>query len=402
MPSSVELAGSRRTWSAALVLATAGVASALVALPWLTDPGSLSMQDFVEYWAAGRLNALGANPYDPAALFCQEQTASPELTNAIMMWNPPWTLSIAMPFGVLPARAGLVLWLCLQAAFILVCADVLWRYYGGPARHRWFAWLISMAFVPSLMVLRLGQISPLVLLGVVGFLICERNGRLGWAGACAVLAAAKPHLVFLFGVALLLWAWDRRHWRVILGGVIALAGLTTLPLVCNLRVLEQYHDALGRRPPEMLSPTLGALLRLAFGLDKLWLQYVPLLLGLAWLVIHWARHRQRWEWAEQTPVLLLASFLTAPYGAWQFDLVVLLIPVLQAAVWVHDRPRIGIIGFALVALVAFDGLALVLMNVHWSEQYWHVWMTPMILYCYMALWRQVKTQPVEDLALGAT
>jgi hypothetical protein len=388
MPSFVEIPDCWRSRLFGALLALAGLGMALVTLPWLTAREPFSLQDFVEYWGAGRLNAHGDNPYDPDLLFQQEREVSPELTNAIMMWNPPWTLAIAMPFGLLPARIGLVLWLGLQLSLILVSADFLWRYYGGETPQRWMAWLVSLSFVPTFMVLRFGQISPLVLLGMTGFLVCERNKLWGWAGACVVLAAVKPHVVILFGFAVLLWAWDRRRPWIIFGGAVALVLLTAIPLACNAHVLDQYREALGRRPPEMLSPTIGSLLRLAFGLDQLWLQYVPLSLGLVWLWVHWRRRRETWQWAEQTPVLLMASFLTASYGAWQFDLVVLLIPVIQASVWISQQRHPGTIGFALTALFGFDALALALMNIRWSEQYWHVWMTPMILCSYLALRKQ--------------
>jgi hypothetical protein len=353
---------------------------------------SLPLEDFVEYWAAGRLNARGENPYDPERLYRQELEASPELTEEIMMWNPPWTLTVAMPFGLLPAEAGRSLWLLLHVGVVLGCADWLWRYYGGPTRFRWTAWIIGLAFAPTFFVLRMGQIGPLVLLGLVGFLYFEKRGWFGWAGAAAALAAFKPHLVYLFAIALLLWARRQGRWTVLVGGGLTLAGLTVLPLARNPAVLEQYRHALSTYPPRFLAPIPGSLLRLAFGIEHLWLNYVPTVFGLGWLAVHWRRRRRNWVWAEETAVLLLVSFLTASYGVWQFDLVVLLIPVLQAALWVCHSARPRVIGFALTAFLGFEAMALLLMNVRYTDQYWHVWMTPMLLYSYVALRRQMTCE----------
>jgi hypothetical protein len=383
-----------------VILVAAAIGLGVLALPWFSDPGSTALQDFVEYWAAGRANARGDNPYDPATLYALEKEVNPALTNAIMMWNPPWTLSLVMLFGLLPVWPGYFLWLLLQLAMMLLAADWLWRYYGGPVRFRWLAWLVCLGFVPCFLVLRLAQISPLVLVGVIGFLAFMKRGRPGWAGAMLLLALIKPHIVSLFVVAVGLWSLRERRWSIFTGGALAVVALTAAPLACNPHVWHQYQEAVATRPPEMLSPTIGSLLRLAFGLDKLWLQFLPLKFGLVWVVVHWYRHRDSWYWGEQAPWLLMASFLTASYGAWPFDLVVLLVPVIQVAVGVFRARTAAVTAFALIALLGFDILAVLLLNVRWSEQHWHVWMTPMLLYCYVSLRRQTAKEPSASLALA--
>ena len=72
------------------------------------------LEDFVEYWAAGRLNAAGANPYDPGLMLQeQRQVGWPDRT-PVMMYNPPWTLALAMPMGALSFGFARSLWLPLQ------------------------------------------------------------------------------------------------------------------------------------------------------------------------------------------------------------------------------------------------------------------------------------------------
>ena len=66
--------------------------------------------------------------------------------------------------------------------------------------------LIAFTFVPTFLALLLGQISPLLLLGAVLFLVAQRQGRLLLAGAAADLMLLKPHLTYLFWVAFLLWS----------------------------------------------------------------------------------------------------------------------------------------------------------------------------------------------------
>jgi hypothetical protein len=365
-----------------------GIALCVLAGIWLSDPAHASLQDFVEYWAAGRANLDRENPYDAAVVYRHERAVSPELTAAIMMWNPPWTLTIVMPFALLPARLGFVLWLGLHLVVILVCADGLWRNYGGADRLRGVAWLVAIGFVPTFFALRMGQITPLVLAGVVGFLWAERSGREWTAGAWLALVMIKPHLIYLFVAAVLFWAVVNGRWRIGAGFAAALSALAAVSLLFNPDVLQQYREALTHQPPQMLSPTIGALLRLAFGIDKLWLQYVPVTIGLLWFGLYWRRARANWMWRQQAPVLLFASLLTTSYGAWPFDLVILLVPVIQATVWLTESSAPVL--FGLMVLIGFNVLALATMNVHWAEQYWHVWMAPLLLCGYVMLRRQCE------------
>ena len=81
--------------------------------------------------------------------------------------------------------------------------------------QRILAVIIAFTFVPTLFVLNMGQIAPLILLGVVGFLHFEKHKYWGLAGCALPLIAIKPHLLYLFWIALLLWVFDRGKWRII-------------------------------------------------------------------------------------------------------------------------------------------------------------------------------------------
>jgi hypothetical protein len=370
----------------------------------LSDPAVWPPDDFVEYWAAGRLNAAGENPYDPGKLLPLQRAAGRDTREAVMMWNPPWTLPWLMPLGLLPARVGQLVWLALGLAAVVFCADWAWRFYGGPARRRWVAWALALTFLPTLFVLQSGQIGPAVLLGVVGFLHWQRRGRRLLAGAATVLIAIKPHLAYLFWVALLLDALYRRRWTTLLGG--ALAGLAALgvALACNPSVVGQYRQTLGQHPPEQwVSPTPGTFLRMLLGEEQFWLQFVPPVVGLAWLVPYWWQRRRAWDWAEQVPLLLLVSFVTASYGAWPFDLVVLLVPVVQAAALVWAAGRRSLCRLALGAYLLVDGLGLAL-NLLRLSSVWFFGMTVGLLVAYLAVraaLNRAATAATTDPAAGA-
>lgn len=341
---------------------------------------SLSLLDFAEYWAAGRLNLHGENPYDPVQVEQLERSVGRD-KDGILMWNPPWTLALVMPLGLLDCRVAHLLWLGLHLIVVVWCADALWRVYGGAAATRMQARMLAFAFVPTLFCLTVGQIGPLLLLGAVAFLVAIKKGRDGWAGAAAVLLAIKPHLAYLFWIVLLLWTVRQRRWAVLGGGLLAGGLALGVALLFNPHVLSQYWYTFTHQPPaQYRSPTLGMALRLLVGEEHFRLQFLPMLPGLAWLAVYWRRQRQDWDWSERLPMLLLVSMLTAPYGAWLFDLTLLLVPVLQRAAAVRrDAWHTPLAVFA-----ALNGLVVVQLTFE-VEYFYFLWMTPALLLAYLAL-----------------
>jgi hypothetical protein len=341
---------------------------------------ALPLYDFVEYWAAGRLNAHGDNPYDPVQVEQLERSVGRD-SGGILMWNPPWTLALVMPLGLLDCRVAHLLWLGLHLIVLVWCSDALWRVYGGPPERRMQARMLIFAFVPTLVCLTVGQIGPLLLLGSAAFLVAIKHGREGWAGAATVLLAVKPHLAYLFWIVLLLWIVRQRRWAVLGGGVLVGGLAVGVALLCNPHVLSQYWDTFTHQPPaQYRSPTLGMALRLLLGEEHFRLQFLAMLPGLAWLALYWRCHRQDWGWSERLPMLLLVSMLTAPYGAWLFDLVLLLVPVLQRAAAVRrDGWPLPLGVFA-----AFNGLVIVQLAFD-VEYFYFLWMTPALLLAYLAL-----------------
>jgi len=339
---------------------------------------SLPLFDFAEYWAAGRLNAQGLNPYDPI-LIEQLQRDLGRTAPGVLMWNPPWTLPIVMPFGLLEAHTAHLIWLALQLIVLLVSADRLWSFFGGDSERRWVAWLVTFTFMPTFSALTAGQISPLLVLGAVLFLYAERRNWPILAGVGTLLLAIKPHLVLLFWIALLLWTMQNRRWSFLISGIVIGVVASLIAVACNPPVLGQYWHAITTHPPAQYhSPTLGTLLRLWLSEESFALQFLPPVAGAIWLLIHWLRHRRNWLWEKQLPLILLVSLLTAAYGAWPFDLVLLLVPVIDVAA----RPRRPIA--ALVLHLTFNGVALVqfLFDPGFLA---FVWMTPVLLLGYLVL-----------------
>ncbi|MDB5313971.1 MAG: hypothetical protein JWO38_8173 [Gemmataceae bacterium] len=391
------------------LLTAVGIALAVVLLAGqfrqlLADPTVWPPDDFVEYWAAARLTLDGQNPYDPALLLPLQQTAGRDTDEAVMMWNPPWSLAVVLPLGLLSARSAQLLWFVVNLAAVGFCGDRLWAMLGGAKDRRWIGWAVALAFLPTLFALQSGQIGPILLLGAVLFVECERRGWHFAAGAATLLLAVKPHLAYLVWAAIMCEAAARRRGAVLLGGLAAGIVAVLIPLALNPQLLQQYADAMGNRPPaQWVSPTLGTVLRLLLGEDLFRLQFVPVAIGLGWFAWHWRAVGRDWNWTDQIPLLLLVSFLTAPYGAWPFDMVLLLPAVAKVVVVSLDRGRPArkssndaggtpaVQRAAVIAALLAVDLACLLMNLFQTGSFAFIWVSPAVLILYVVAARPPRT-----------
>jgi hypothetical protein len=354
---------------------------------------ALGLGDYIAYWSAGRVLAEGGNPYSPRELLAVQQAQGWEDDWPNIMYYPPWALALVLPFGLLPFWVSRLVWLVAGLAIIIGCADRAWLYFGGQVQRRAIAWLIAMTFVPTLMVLRIGQIAPWLLLGAIGFLEAERR-RADWlAGAAFALTTIKPHLMFLFGLAVLVWCIAERRWKILAGSIIT-AGLATA-IACwrDPKVLAHYQQFAVSHPPfGNVTPTIGGMLRVVLGEQRIWLQFVPTAIALLWFPFYWRGQRGNWRWEEQASPLILISFVCTAYGAWPFDLVVLLIPLIQVAVQFVRYGSVVLLAAGVAAYILIDGAAL-LLNLAGARYPAFIWMTPAIWLFY---W--VATRPRRQLS----
>lgn len=332
-----------------------------------------NVNDFVAYWAAARQVLAGGDPYAARPVFAIEQQLGLNGSTPLIMRNPPWAVPVIAPFGLLSFAAAQQLWFGLGLIAVLLSAHWLWGLYHGEGQPPWTAWLATGLFLPVAVVLALGQISPLVLLGIVGFLHFQKQKKLGWAGAFLFLCALKPHLTFLLWVALLLWSIRSRTIRTL----IAFAGVTITASMAAIAfdpaIFSQYLNLLtnGGVLAE-LTPTISGLLRLSLG-RYYPIQTLPAALALIWFFFHWRRTKEHWEWPQEMPALLLISLLTVSY-AWFFDQVVLLPAVFEATAWTTANRRLASV--ALVSLYLGTNAAVLALILGHRTTFWYVWIVP--------------------------
>lgn len=363
----------------------------------LTPP----VDDFIEYWSASRLLLDGKNPYSIEELRVLQRPLTGSET-PLIMWNPPWALSLLAPFGLMEYSTSRWLWLILNLGLVLFSARWLWSRYVRWEGSPWIAtggtFLLAITFLPGAVVLSLGQIGPVILAGIVGFLSLVQRKQYFWAGAVTLLIALKPHLLFLFWIVLLIWVMKTRRWVLVAGAASALIFAVGLPLILYDDLIAGYFslvntESIFHHP----STTTGSFLRWILGWEEVWLQLLPMVPGILWGALYWRQHSRNWEWDRRIPLLLLVSVVTTCYG-WVFDQAVLYPALFQAVGWLLRTGQqsdvfvsaacytlFNVAGFILIA-AGFNGLA-------------YFWMAPAWLVLYgIAANVEARELPARDLS----
>jgi hypothetical protein len=243
-------------------------------------------------------------------------------------------------------------WTLFSIVVVTGCAHRAWNLYSSKQSSA--PALLSLLFGPTLVLLMLGQFAVLVLLGVTLFLDSAERRRDLLSGASILLILVKPHIALLFLIAIVLWAVQYRRWSIILSAIFTVLAASALMIAINPHLFVQYLDFVrtfaGERTPY---PNLGGFFYASTGQHVL--AFIPELIGIAWLVIFWRRHRTNWDWKTDGILVLLVS-VACSYYSFPFDKVVIL-PAMMAGFATGDR-RTFLVGFVATNL----GYALYISN----------------------------------------
>lgn len=373
---------SNRSLQTALAVGAAAAALAL-ALQLIVGSGVPYINDFVAYWATGRLLLEGGNPYDIEALLELQRGVGSRFVDAGVVRNPPWALAFLLPFAALPFAVGWYAWAIGQVLLVGISAALLWRLFDGQARPA-SAILLTFLFPPALFVALGGQIGGLLLLGLAGFAWAVEHRRDFAAGLFLGLLTLKPHLLLPFGIVALLWMFRERRFAPLLGAATLVSASCVILLLLQPDLFEQYAVfARVEVPEEDVVSTPGAALRLALGFERFWIQWVPAVIGIGWGIARFLRLRRAWSWTEQLPLFAAVSWLSAPYG-WVYDMVLLVPTILDGAARLE---RHGDAGLTRRAFTAFLLLGIVI----WAQQLLagsgvvHAWVGFAVLLCWLGV-----------------
>jgi hypothetical protein len=361
----------------------------------LTNSQSIPIDDFTHYWAAGKLNLSGDNPYSTNLVqnlrnSIHGQEANPE--KICISYTPPWSLILLMPFGLLQYSISRLLWFLVSVGLLIFSVNKIWQLYSGSQKYIWMAWLIAFAFSPTLTQLRKGQIVIWAVVGISGFLWQVERKENDWlAGIYPTLLLVKPHLTYLFWPALLLWSFQQRRWKLLIAFLITFVSVLSFAIAFNSNVLQEYILGVAENSPlEWFTASLSNHLRLWLGYELIWLQFIPALFGLGWLLFFWFKHRHKWDWLENMPIILLISLLTAPF-AWTDDHIILIIPIL--AIFAHfSNQKIQKSTLIVVFLLILINIVELVSHKFFDESHFYWLATVLLLWYIFARWLQTKDE----------
>jgi hypothetical protein len=315
---------------------------------------NVSRRDSIQYWAGGKLLVSRQNPYDLAKVSELERSRGYQGDRPLVIRTPPWSLFLFVPLGLLNAFWAWLLWIVASLACLVIAMRICWQIYDGDADAQSSFSLVGYTFAPVPACLVAGQMGLLLLIGLLLFFRYEAK-RPFLAGASLILPFAKPHLLSLFWVALLLWILWRKKYAVAYGFASALVAATAVAMAFDPGIFRDYRNFLPQAAiGGELIPAVSGVIRAIFFRQMFWVQFLPLALALIWCVPYFLKNRGTWNWRQHAPALMVVSVLTTPY-AWLSDEVVLLPAILQAAMWIYSV-RKNLTVTAHLVIVLFAGL----------------------------------------------
>lgn len=328
--------------------------------------GAFRVQDLAQYWAAAHL--VAKNPYSSQFVLEFEKSHGIALiAPPLVIKNPPWAIMLVLPLGLLNYQASFAAWSVMSIIVVAGCARAAWFLANSdpslaPA-------LLSLLFGPTIVLLILGQFTVLVLLGVTLFLILTQQKRDWLAGTSLLLVLGKPHVSFVFLVAVFLWVLKSKRWSILLSGTVSLAAASLAAVAMNPHIFGQFLQRTELVVNETESyPNLGGMLYSVSGIHVLAL--LPQCVGIIWLLVYWKRHQADWDWKTNGMVVLIVS-VTCSYYSYPYDEILMLPPLITA--FAIGNRRIFLAGFLATNL----GYALYISNLagHYGFGYMFLWWT---------------------------
>ena len=179
--------------------------------------------DFLAYWSAAHLFVSGGNPYDQNEMRFVEQSVSADTINlgdiVINAWNPPWLILIFAPLGALHYLTAFSVWIFCNTVLIGLVLLLSWQMctYAKDSRGILAIFVAGFLFGTTISYLAIGQISVLVLVGMILSIWWLDRQKDLLAGVILILSIIKPQISFFFLLLLIIWVIKERRWKVFAG-----------------------------------------------------------------------------------------------------------------------------------------------------------------------------------------
>jgi hypothetical protein len=356
----------------------------------ISNPGFCST-DFIAYWSSSHILVSGGNPYDQTTLSNLEQSICPGLSTQggahLNTWNPPWLLLIFIPLGLLPYPIAALVWTFINTFLIGLSLIIFWQLssHGENPRGILFVFLAGFVFIETLATITIGQITPIVMLSVILFILCIDHRLDFYAGSILLFALIKPQVTYFFILVVLIWIIKKRRWKIIAGFCITLFISLVIYWVIIPNWVSKYIDLLNSMPYYSLyTSTFGSFIDAVFHIKWFYLAGILLIFVIKPVL----RIVERDGWFTAMNMSILVSLPLSPFG-FSFDQIVILPAITQIISWLWAVPysrKFTLPVSASLALVFF--LDLGLHSIKNIENYWFFQIPILFFAIYFFTWKK--------------
>jgi Glycosyltransferase family 87 len=301
-----------------------------------TVPGT---EDFIEYWSAYKAISNGLNPYDPAIMLAIQQPVN-GATAPMMMWNPPWALTLIAPVLQFNFLTSARLWALISLMLcILVISLSLQSVRTNNEYTKWQSYfppfLLGALWAPVLATLIHGQLSLFLAMGLLFWNIGQLKDRKILIIFGMIIFSFKPHLFHTLAIFTLWKLIVRRDIRLLAGLIFTFAVLLLVTYGMFPTAISHYFDSIthpqySNLVPNLyqwVGPTLGGLIRIGdvsvLGIRSQNLAIIlPLCTDIAALIFFKMKQTTKLD-PVSICMLSMLSVFTSPFG-WFFDYAALL------------------------------------------------------------------------------
>jgi hypothetical protein len=320
------------------------IAGALLAALWVAQGQDYMVDgDFFKLWLAGHMTWTGEDPYSSSDwIAAHEEFGSNWVSEGVYLYPLPLA-TIWAPLGGLPLRAASVLWVFLSILMILGGIMMLVKAFKIPVQASYVLPILAgaLAYRPTLVTLRNGQLSALLFFILAGVIVLWEREKWLYGGLLLPFLSLKPSVGLPLIGLLGLWLLWRRRWPALLGAGVSQAAVIAAGLWRDPGWLGRYlviggdkFSAAFGQSPTVWGWTASLLCNRSLPctlVSSLAVSTVILILTAVFLF----RTEYGQSPAGAAAVLVPAGLLLPPY-LWAYDQILLLLPVLFIAGWVYN------------------------------------------------------------------
>lgn len=361
----------------------------------------IGKRDFLAYWSASHLFVTGDHPYQLSAISTLQQSTRPESISSdqdvINAWNPPWLVLLLSPLGILPFAIAVPLWIFCNMLLIGLALILSWQMCSPSQRSRGIliVFIAGYLFGETISYLAIGQITALVLLGMLLSIWCLDRHLDLLAGAALLLAVIKPQIAYFFLLIVLIWIIQQQRWKVIGGFLISASASLIIFWIFEPSWVRDYISLLNSLPyTSIYTSTIGSFIATIFHTKIFYFSGVILI----FFIKPFLRIVEIEGWFTAMNLALLISLPLSPYG-FTFDQIVLLPSIVQVISWLWNgefskKTAILITG----CLISFYAIVLKMLSLGKLE-YYYFFVIPVLLLAIYLLSRKMM-HGIPRLKLG--